>query len=128
MDRFRQEITILQNLDHPNVLKLYEYFEDKQNVYLVTEMCKGGELFDRIIEVEFFCEKVAASVFKQILRSLHYCHNQGVAHRDIKPENFLFETTDQDSDIKIIDFGLSKTSSYFANNNPAAGEEVKSGG
>lgn len=108
MDKFKQEITILQMLDHPNVLKLYEYFEDDKYVYLVTEICKGGELFDRIIEQEFFSEKVAAKIFKQILQSLNYCHNQGVAHRDLKPENFLFETGDENSDLKIIDFGLSK--------------------
>ena len=56
MDRFKQEIIILQELDHPNVLKLYEYFEDDRNVYIVTELCKGGELFDRIVEEEFFSE------------------------------------------------------------------------
>ena len=75
MERFKQEIVILQTLDHPNVLKLYEYFEDKKNIYLVTEICRGGELFDRIIENEFFSEKVAAKMFKQILQSLNYCHN-----------------------------------------------------
>ncbi len=67
MERFEQEIKILQMLDHPNILKLYEYFEDEKNVYLVTEICKGGELFDRIIENEFFSEPVAARIFKQIL-------------------------------------------------------------
>ena len=67
MERFQQEITILQLLDHPNVLKLYEYFEDAKNVYLITELCTGGELFDRIIKEEFFSELVAARIFKQIL-------------------------------------------------------------
>ena len=56
MDRFKQEIVILQTLDHPHVLKLYEYFEDDKYIYLVTECCRGGELFDRIIENEFFSE------------------------------------------------------------------------
>jgi len=50
----------LQTLDHPNIIKLYEYFEDKNNVYLVTEMCKGGELFEKIVEKEFFEEDQAA--------------------------------------------------------------------
>lgn len=108
MERFQQEIEILQQLDHPHVLKLYEYFEDSRNVYLVTEICRGGELFDRIIEAEFFSEKVASRIFKQILQSLNYCHSQGIAHRDLKPENFLFESKAEDADLKIIDFGLSK--------------------
>jgi len=98
----------LQQLDHPYVLKLYEYFEDQNNVYLITELCKGGELFDRIINEECFSEKVAARLMKQMLQSLNYCHHQGIAHRDLKPENFLFETRNDSSDIKIIDFGLSK--------------------
>lgn len=98
----------MQLLDHPNVLKLYEYFEDAKNVYLITELCTGGELFDRIIKEEFFSERVAAKIFKQILQPLNYCHSQGIAHRDLKPENFLFETDDPDSDLKVIDFGLSK--------------------
>ena len=51
-------------MDHPNILKLYEYFEDKTNVYLVTELCTGGELFDKIIEFEHFDEDYAAKIFK----------------------------------------------------------------
>ena len=131
MDRFKQEITILQMLDHPNVLKLYEYFEDDKNVYLVTEICRGGELFDRIIEQEFFSEKVAAKIFKQILQSLNYCHNQGIAHRDLKPENFLFETNEESSDLKIIDFGLSKiikSQGAFNKEGLSAGKADKEGG
>ena len=72
------------------------------------EVCSGGELFDRIIEQEFFDEKYAAKIFKQILEAINYCHANNVCHRDLKPENFLFESSDMDSDIKVIDFGLSK--------------------
>jgi len=75
---------------------------------LFNRVCSGGELFDRIIEKEYFSEKYAAVVFKQILEAINYCHSNGVCHRDLKPENFLFETKSDDSDIKIIDFGLSK--------------------
>lgn len=60
-------MTILQTLDHPHIIKLYEYFEDEKNVYLITEICKGGELFDKIVEKEFFEEVYAAKIFKQIL-------------------------------------------------------------
>jgi len=107
-DRFLTEVKILQTLDHPHVIKLYEYFEDETNVYLVTEMCSGGELFDRIIAAEYFNEAMAASIFKQILMALSYCHGERVVHRDLKPENFLFVDNSETSDLKIIDFGLSK--------------------
>lgn len=106
--RFQTEVKILQTLDHPNVIKLFEYFEDETNVYLVTELCAGGELFDRIIEAEYFSEVMAAKIFKQILQALNYCHSQQIVHRDLKPENFLFASKAEDSDLKIIDFGLSK--------------------
>lgn len=108
MAQFRTEVTILQTLDHPHVIKMYEYFEDDDSIYLVLEKCEGGELFDRIIEKEFFSEKEAARIFKQILQAINYCHNNGVCHRDLKPENFIFATKEESSDIKIIDFGLSK--------------------
>lgn len=95
-------------MDHPHILKLYEYFEDEKNFYIITEMCKGGELFDKIVEKEFFTEPEAAHVLKQILQGINYCHAQNIVHRDLKPENFLYETKEDSSDIKIIDFGLSK--------------------
>ena len=107
-ERFQTEVKILQTLDHPNIIKLYEYFEDEKNVYLLTEMCSGGELFDKIIEKEFFEEKYAARIFKQILNAINYCHKLDIAHRDLKPENFLYETKKEDAEIKVIDFGLSK--------------------
>lgn len=72
MAQFRAEITILQTLDHPNVIKMYEYFEDDVNIYLILEKCEGGELFDKIIEKEFFSEKEAAVIFKQILMAINY--------------------------------------------------------
>ena len=59
-ERFINEVTIMQTLDHPNILKLYEYFEDNKNVYLITEKCEGGELFDKIIAKEHFDEDYAA--------------------------------------------------------------------
>lgn len=108
MDQFRAEISILQQLDHPHILKLYEYFESDKNFYLITELCTGGELFDKIIEKEFFTEMEAAHVFKQFMMGINYCHKVGIVHRDLKPENFLYETKEETSDIKIIDFGLSK--------------------
>ena len=71
-------------------------------------LCTGGELFDRIIQEEYFSEEMAAKVFRQILQALNYCHSNNIVHRDLKPENFLFVSQDRDADLKIIDFGLSK--------------------
>jgi serine/threonine protein kinase len=65
-------------------------------------------LFDRIIQKEYFTEDEAARLFKQILQALNYCHSNNIVHRDLKPENFLFVSSDDSSDLKIIDFGLSK--------------------
>lgn len=90
-------------------MKLYEYFIENGNIYVVTEVCDGGEMFDRIEKRKGVTEKEAAIMFRQILLALTYLHNQGIAHRDIKPENFLFDKKDEDClDIKMIDFGLSK--------------------
>ena len=108
MAQFLSEINILAQLDHPHILKLYEFFEDDKNFYIITELCTGGELFDKIIEKEFYTEHEASKVFKQFMLGINYCHSNGIVHRDLKPENFLYETKDVNSDIKIIDFGLSK--------------------
>jgi len=85
---------------------------------LVTELCTGGELFDRIIEKtqeshdsgEFcFSEKDATILMKKILSAVEYCHvEKGIVHRDLKPENFLFKDESEHAEIKIIDFGLSR--------------------
>lgn len=109
IDKFRAEIEIMKALDHPNIIKLFETFEDQRNIYLAMELCTGGELFDRIIEAGHLEEREAAVVVQQILRAVFYLHQQSIAHRDLKPENFLFLTKDalDKSVLKIIDFGLS---------------------
>ncbi|KAK6588993.1 hypothetical protein RS030_243609 [Cryptosporidium xiaoi] len=88
--RFRQEMQLLSILDHPNIAKLYETFEDYNSIYLIMELCNGGELFDRLSHVDCFSERVAAHLIKQMLSAISYCHSKGIVHRDLKPENFLF--------------------------------------
>ncbi|CDO62527.1 calcium-dependent protein kinase 3 [Plasmodium reichenowi] len=112
--RFRQEIDIMKNLDHPNVVKLLETFEDSNQIYLVMELCTGGELFDKIVKKGCFVETFASFIMKQIFSVLNYLHIRNICHRDIKPENFLFYDMTPESLIKIIDFGLA---SYFTHNN-----------
>ena len=106
-ERFQLEIDIMRQLDHPNVIKLYETFEDARNLYLVMELCDGGELFDRIIAKGHFNEKEARNLFTQMMLALNYCHANKICHRDLKPENFLLLTKADDSPLKVIDFGLS---------------------
>lgn len=107
-ERFKSEIEIMKKQDHPNIVRLYESFEDAINVYLVLEICEGGELFDRIIAKKYYDETGARRIFRQIMRGILYCHAKGVCHRDQKPENFLFLNQDDLSILKLIDFGLSK--------------------
>jgi calcium-dependent protein kinase len=110
-EKFMLEINILSKMDHPNIIKLYEVFEDKRFVYLVMEECTGGELFDKIIDRlqndSIFTEKEAAKIFKQMMMAIAYCHKEGICHRDLKPENLLLLNKKDDTNIKIIDFGLS---------------------
>lgn len=103
------EINILRSLDHPNIVKMYEFFEDDKRFYIVTEICKGGELFDEIISRGKFTERDTAVLMKQLLMCVNYCHKNNVVHRDLKPENILLESNKDFDQIKIIDFGTSLT-------------------
>ena len=107
-----REVNLMIKLDHPNIIKLYEVYENDKNIYLIMELCTGGELFDRIVEntengVQF-TEKQAANIFKQMMSAINYCHKNGIVHRDLKPENLLYLNKDKNSPIKVIDFGMSK--------------------
>uniref|UniRef100_A0A1B6C8G6 Protein kinase domain-containing protein n=1 Tax=Clastoptera arizonana TaxID=38151 RepID=A0A1B6C8G6_9HEMI len=95
-------------LSHPNIVRLFETFEDKNKVYLIMELVTGGELFDRIVEKGSYTEKDASDLIRQVLEAVDYMHCQGVVHRDLKPENLLFYSPDENSKIMISDFGLSK--------------------
>lgn len=122
---FTNEINILKTLDHPNVIKLYETFEDTNNYYMIFELCKGGELFDTIIDNGYFSEKEAKMIFKCIIKALHHCHKNGICHRDIKPENFMFADKSDFESLKMIDFGLS---TIFKNVNKNKNKEnIKNG-
>lgn len=105
----RREVKILKGLSgHPNLIKIYDAYEDNDNVYIVMELCRGGELLDRILSRGGkYTEDDAKAVLLQILNVVSFCHLQGVVHRDLKPENFLFTSKDEDSSLKAIDFGLS---------------------
>ncbi|KAI9120554.1 hypothetical protein K1719_007587 [Acacia pycnantha] len=105
----RREVKMLRALTgHKNLVQFYEAYEDDDNVYVVMELCKGGELLDRILSRGGkYSEEDAKVVMIQILSVVAFCHLQGVVHRDLKPENFLFTSKDENSTLKAIDFGLS---------------------
>ncbi|KAH0483722.1 MAG: hypothetical protein KVP17_001455 [Porospora cf. gigantea B] len=103
------EVAVVRTLDHPNIMKLYEFFEDRRNYYLVMEVYKGGELFDEIIHRQRLSEADAANIMKQVLSGVTYLHKYNIVHRDLKPENLLLESKAKDALIKIVDFGLSSS-------------------
>nr|AFP55594.1 serine/threonine protein kinase [Rosa rugosa] len=105
----RREVKILKALSgHKNLVKFYDAFEDANNVYIVMELCEGGELLDKILSRGGrYTEEDAKVIVVQILSVVAYCHLQGVVHRDLKPENFLFATREEDASMRVIDFGLS---------------------
>ncbi|OMJ88179.1 hypothetical protein SteCoe_9912 [Stentor coeruleus] len=105
--KFFAEIDILRKIDHPNILRLYEFYEDSKEYYLVTEILKGGELFEFIIASGVVSETIAMHFMRQILCAVNYCHKHGIVHRDLKPENLLLEKRSPMSTLKVIDFGAS---------------------
>jgi calcium-dependent protein kinase len=92
------------SLDHPNIVKLFEVYDQKNYYVMVMELCDGGELFHRITNFKM-SEGEVIYYTKQILNAIFYMHTKGIIHRDIKPENMLIEQ--KTKILKIIDFGIS---------------------
>ena len=102
--RMYLEVEILKKLIHPNIMQIYEFYEDKKNFFIITEFCEGGELFDKIIEKGSLTESEASGIMKQLVSAVNYIHSNQIVHRDLKPENILLDTK-KDNIIKIIDWG-----------------------
>lgn len=106
----RNEIAVLKRVSvgHRNILTLVDYFETMNNLYLVTDLALGGELFDRICRKGSYYESDAADLIRATLSAVAYLHDHGIVHRDLKPENLLFRTPEDNADLLIADFGLSR--------------------
>ncbi|OMJ90348.1 hypothetical protein SteCoe_7258 [Stentor coeruleus] len=107
IQKLLKEVSILKLLDHPNIIRIFDVYRSSTKLYIVTEMCTGGELFDRIKHMRKFSENQAAKYMSDIICAVMHCHQRGVVHRDLKPENLLFTTKEPDAKLKLIDFGTS---------------------
>lgn len=110
-DDLRNEIELQKGLDHPNICKILEAFEDKRNgeVFIIMEMCTGGSLVSRMrTHRNGYGEEAAATLVEKMLSAIMYCHHHGVVHRDIKLDNMIYEDEREDAELKLIDFGFAK--------------------
>lgn len=109
LELVRTEIEILKICQHPNIIQLYEVFENIEYFYILMEYCSGGDLFEYLEKRGFHIqESRACDIMHKMCAAIYYIHSYGVAHRDLKPENVLMTTKDDNADIRILDFGLSK--------------------
>jgi serine/threonine protein kinase len=100
-------VKIMHKINHPNCVQLYEMYETPKKLYMVMELLRGRELFDRIVERQSYSESDASTLMTSVLHAIEYLHSIGVVHRDLKPENIIYASPDSNV-VKITDFGLAK--------------------
>jgi len=108
MGDIQREIEIMQMVEHKNVIKLFEIYDEPKKMNLIMELVTGGELFDRIVAKGSYTEKDASEVIYTLCDALEYLHDKKIVHRDLKPENLLYASPAEDADIKVADFGLAR--------------------
>jgi len=104
----KMEVDILKKVNHPNIIALKELFDTPDKLYLVMELVTGGELFDKIVEKGSYTEAEASTLVRKIVSAVEYLHGIDIVHRDLKPENLLLKRADDDLEVALADFGLSK--------------------
>ena len=108
MEQFNLEIKVLKTLNNPHIIKLEDAFETSDCVYMVLEKCRGGELFDYVVDKGTLSEEEASKIIRNLTSAVQHMHSLNVIHRDLKPENLLLTSNGKDAEIKLIDFGLAK--------------------
>jgi serine/threonine protein kinase len=103
---FRKEVELLQTMRHKNIVRFWDVYEDVSFLYVVMDLCKGGEVFTKLLALRRFTEGNAATIGAQMVGAIDYIHSMSVMHRDIKAENFLLEEDSTTSVVKMIDFGM----------------------
>ncbi|KAJ3446604.1 serine/threonine-protein kinase fhke-related [Anaeramoeba flamelloides] len=106
--KYVNEINVLKDLRHPNIIELKEVFDTEDELFLVMEYVDGGDLFYRISDKERYEEDEARELFKNLLETLKFLHDKGYVHRDLKPDNILLASKESDTDIKLCDFGFAR--------------------
>ena len=96
---FSTELVVLRKIRHPNIVSLHDIYESKDELFIITDLATGGELFDQLLHKGSYTEEDAANLIKQILEGVAYLHDLGIVHRDLKPENLLFKDESENSDI-----------------------------
>jgi len=104
----KMEVDILKKVNHANIIALKELFDTPDKLYLVMELVTGGELFDKIVEKGSYTESEASQLVRKIVSAVEYLHSIDIVHRDLKPENLLLKRSDNDLEVALADFGLSK--------------------
>ena len=108
-EQIKSEIDILKIAKHPNIIKLYDVFENEKYIYIIMEYCPGGDLFSYIEKRDFkLKEERAAEIVHKLCTAVYFLHQYGIVHRDLKPENILMMDQTDNADIRLVDFGLGK--------------------
>ena len=98
-------VKVLQQIDHPNIVKVFDTYIDEKRIYIVYEHLEGLDLIESVHKFKRFDETGAAKIMHQLLKAMNYCHEQNIVHRDLKPENIiLVKNADGDYVIKLINF------------------------
>uniref|UniRef100_A0A6U4GMV5 Protein kinase domain-containing protein n=1 Tax=Phaeomonas parva TaxID=124430 RepID=A0A6U4GMV5_9STRA len=108
MEALMEEVEILMHINHPHIIKCFDFFSDDDNYYLTSEIMGGGELFDRIVSRHHYTEADARNLCLILINTIAYLHDADIVHRDLKPENLLMMSNDDDASVKIADFGFAR--------------------
>lgn len=109
MNDITREIELTSRVDHVNIVRTYEVFDEPERIWLVMDHCPGGDLFDRIVAMGSFTEQDAASVMRQLCAALAHLHERRIYHRDVKADNILLiDAADPAMRIKLADFGVAR--------------------